>query len=396
VFGAAAGSASAYRGLVGSWPAAAPTGIPYSIQSLASDGTRTVYAIRQGQVEKYDLQGHLLGQWGPSGAPDTRFAVSSDIAVDSQGAVFVADATEDGAVYKFSPDGQLLAKWPSNQPSGVAPASDGSVYVSQAMGIDRFSASGELLSHRPVGGYRSLSQLTFGPGGALYAIAGRFVVRLDAGGGFSGGWNGFSEFGPRDLAFDSDGSLWASDTNNYRIVQLGAAGEFIGVCGPDNGYLSAPWGIAAVGRDLFVGSNERVERIGDVSPPTPACDGFPYLVDLRVTPVRFSPRAGRRARITFSFGSSERGRVVIAISREITVACRPRRPARCQRLVRVATLRAGLNAGRKRVSFNGRVGGHILPRGRYRAVAKVTSSPLPIRGIDPRTSKPATVTFRVV
>jgi streptogramin lyase len=374
--------------LAGSWQAAPPTGVPYSFTWLASDGRSVIYALRRNQVEKYDLQGHLLGRWGPSGAGATNLV---DIAVDAGGSVFVADSSVDGAVYKFSADGQVLANWPAKLPSGVAPASDGTVYVSAAEGIDRYSASGALLSHWPFAD-TTVKQVTLARDGRLFVIftggeSGRVGV-INSNGGISTAWGGFSRAGPEDLAVDSRGVLWVSDPYESHIVRLDAEGRRLGPCGPTEVFVRAPWGLAAVGRDMWTGSIERMERIAEVQPPAPACDGHPHVAKLRASPRSFpqTPPAARRT--TFSFIASDQGRAVIALSRMTTVACGRASQTRCDRLIRVGTITAPARSGRNRVRFTGRLAGRVLPRGRYHVRLTITS-------LTRRRSRPATTSFRV-
>ncbi|HEY7268661.1 MAG TPA: NHL repeat-containing protein, partial [Dehalococcoidia bacterium] len=76
----------------------------------------------------------------------------------------------------------------------------------------------------------------------------------------------FGMFGPRDLAFGPDGTLWVSDTGNKRIINYTKNGDFIravGAAGSGPGQLSEGVGITfdAEGRLLVANDwNGRVER----------------------------------------------------------------------------------------------------------------------------------------
>jgi Tol biopolymer transport system component len=111
---------------------------------------------------------------------------------------------------------------------------------------------------------------------------------------------------------------------------------------------------------------------GDPSADTAA----PAITRLRMTRRRFAPR---RSGTAFVFRLSEDARTAIAIRR-----CRA---GRCKPAAKLA--RAGTHRGRNRVAFSGRIGGHALRPGRYRATVTATDA-------AGNTSAPHSIRFRIV
>jgi sugar lactone lactonase YvrE len=193
-----------------------PDGRMYGATSAvypAPDGQSIWVAERCGQngcadrqelttVFRFDLEGKLLTQFGAH-----RFAWPHGIHVDREGNVWIADATGFGgtpeglghAVYKFSPDGELLLTLGKpgvagsgrdmfTQPSDILIAPDGSIFVADGHGAE--------------GNNRIVK---FGPDGSFLMEWGR--TGAEAG-----------EFrDPHALAMDSQGRLFVGDRANSRI-----------------------------------------------------------------------------------------------------------------------------------------------------------------------------------
>jgi uncharacterized protein (TIGR03663 family) len=183
--------------------------------------------------------------WGFVGSEPGQMRNPKGIALDAMGNVYVADS-QNHRIQVFEPNGQLQRQWGSEgvqpgefkEPWGVAVAKNGDVYVADTW------------NHRIQ---------VFGPDGTFKRAWGLF--------GESGGATGPGNvlYGPRDLAFDSQGFLYVSDTGNKRIVKYDAEGNMvtaIGGSGDDDGQMQEPVGIA-IGKDdmLYVADtwNQRIQ-----------------------------------------------------------------------------------------------------------------------------------------
>lgn len=92
------------------------------------------------RVQVFSSEGTYLRQWGGigfgiGGGWPGWFRLAKDIALDTTGNVYVADAFND-RVQKFTPTGKLLSVWQPNDPaprypSGVAVDPDGTAYVAE-------------------------------------------------------------------------------------------------------------------------------------------------------------------------------------------------------------------------------------------------------------------------
>jgi hypothetical protein len=113
---------------------------------------------------------------------------------------------------------------------------------------------------------------------------------------------------------------------------------------------------------------------------SPAVDPKPVLTAFRFNPAAFKAKKGSRIRFTLSEAASVR--VVIARSasgRRVGGRCRApskanRKRPKCTRFVNVGSLTLAGKIGANSVKFNGRVGGHRLAAGKYRATATATDS----------------------
>lgn len=163
--------------------------------------------------------------FGLNGTGPGQFLSPVDIAVDSDGNLYVVDRVTK-KLQKFDAQGRFLASvdvrmtpGEASEPWGLAIAPNGDVVVADTFGwtIRVFDST-----LRPL--------RTFGR-----APSGAAPPALD------------ELFGPRDIAFDSDGNLWVTDTGHDRIVVFSPDGtpiRAIGTSGSGPGQFDEPVGIA--------------------------------------------------------------------------------------------------------------------------------------------------------
>ena len=222
------------------------------IRKVATDGTVTTLAGK-GTQGFADGAGSAAVFWGPEG-----------VAVAADGTVYVAD-TLNQRIRKVSATGVVTtlagdAPEPDiddtkaagaykdgkgaaarfDEPSGIAVAADGVVYVADAA------------NHR----IRAIAV-----DGTVTTLAGSGVGNFADGKG-----NAASFFGPRALALGTGGVLYVADTGNHRIRQVTADGTVTtvagkGTAGIANGIaaeatFNAPRGVAVDGGTVFVVDSE--------------------------------------------------------------------------------------------------------------------------------------------
>jgi hypothetical protein len=123
-----------------------------------------------------------------------------------------------------------------------------------------------------------------------------------------------------------------------------------------------------------------------------------FRVGAKSTPLLGSTTRSVPRGNTFSFRLDQPATVTVRIQRKLPgrrvgrLCKRPtpqlRSRPRCTRLVTKATLRRSARVGLNRVAFSGRIRGHALPTGRYRAAFTATNSA--------GTSRPSALGFRIV
>ena len=230
-------------------------------------------------VESYSF----VEKWGmtSSGSEDGQFDNPRDVAVDSQGNVYVADVEND-RIQKFDSSGNFITKLGTHcdihtqtgcvdpdgagplqvgdgqfyQPYGITIDSSGNVYVSDSSNdrIQKFDSSGNFITKW----------------GSLCIIDG---------GQFCTG-NGDGQFhGPTYIAVDSSDNVYVVDTGNDRIQKFDSSGNFItkwgstcilrtldhlGCTTPDgNGQFDTPFGIGVdLQNNVYVAdqNNNRIQK----------------------------------------------------------------------------------------------------------------------------------------
>lgn len=203
-----------YTPVIG-WPQL-PAGWSFvEVAGVATDAHDNVYVFNRGAhpMMVFDAAGHFLRSWG-----EGVFRRPHGVSIDASGAVWCADDM-DHTVKKFTPDGKLLmtlgtsgrpsdtgavgndyrtirrAAGPFNNPTNVAFAPDGSVYISDGYGnarVHKFTADGRHV-------------LSWGEPGAG---PGQFHL-------------------PHGIGVDGDGQVYVADRENSRIQRFAPDGRYV-------------------------------------------------------------------------------------------------------------------------------------------------------------------------
>jgi len=228
----------------------------------------------------FTAKGDFIGEWGSEGNDEGEFIKPEGVTVASDGSVYVAD-TENHRIQKFGaieePDisqvplafsGQIGALGLGNGkfqfPSDVALASDGSVYVADTSNhlIQKFTSGGALLSQLGTwswaggtgdGEFKVPQSVAVAPDDSVYVVdhLNSRIQYFTANGDFSGKWgsegSGDGEFqAPMGIEVAPDGSVYVVERDNNRIQKFGPTGDFLrkwGSLGGD-GQLQKPRGVA--------------------------------------------------------------------------------------------------------------------------------------------------------
>ena len=170
---------------------------------IAVDSQGAVYVADEwlNRVSIFDGDGKFLQCWGTSGAEEGELDGPSGILIDANDDLYISD-TRNHRVQKFTKDGALMAAWGGlgsgegqlDSPWGIASDSEGYIYVSDHMNhrAQKFTPEGEFVA-------------SFGSEGAGRGELGR----------------------PSGVAVDSDGDVYVCDWSNNRVQVFGSDGRFV-------------------------------------------------------------------------------------------------------------------------------------------------------------------------
>ncbi|MCF8145711.1 MAG: hypothetical protein K9N21_17510 [Deltaproteobacteria bacterium] len=218
--------------------------------SVAFHGDRLYIGSYTG-VASVSLKGEFLEWWGSSylqtEEKGNRMNWPVGVTTDGEGNVYVVEYGANLA--KFDSEGELIQRWSATlgdtmgSPLDVAVDKDGNIYLSMVEHVQKWSATGRLLSKFGEKGIGD-GQFTWCSGLALDLNSNLYVVdawnqriqKFDSDGNFILKWGsagtGDGQFNFTsgylfDIAFDNFGSVYVADTGNQRIQKFTADGQFI-------------------------------------------------------------------------------------------------------------------------------------------------------------------------
>lgn len=260
-----------------------------SPMDIAFDGLGNVYVIDTGnkRIQKFDVNGVFITQWGSNGSNNGQFRNPSGIAVDGSGNVFVAD-TNNNRIQKFDANGNYITQWGSsgtnnsqfNLPNGIVVDRSGDIYVVDTNNnrIQKFDANGVFLSKWGTSGvgnaqFNLPKGITIDSFGNIYVADtnNNRIQKFDSNSNYLKQW-GVSGFGngqfnsPSGIDIDRTGNIYVADINNKRIQKFDVNGNYLskwGSLGSGNGQFNSPNGVAidAIGNVYVVDTgNNRIQK----------------------------------------------------------------------------------------------------------------------------------------
>ncbi len=247
---------------------------PYA---LTKDSAGNTLVIDSGDnlIEKYDSSNVIIMKFGSYGTGDGQWNNPRGIDIDASGNIYVAD-TLNNRIEKFSATGTYQSKWSTaGQPWGIVHDTLGNFYVvnSNMHTVQKFTSTGSLVTTFGTSGTLGTSGTIgsgasqfYGPRGMTIDSSNNIYIADTGNNRISkfnsngvpvtsfGGSNSFGTYGAgngqfnwtADVALDSSGNIYVTDTNNHRIQKFTSNGIYIsqtGTFGRGRGTFYNPEGI---------------------------------------------------------------------------------------------------------------------------------------------------------
>jgi DNA-binding beta-propeller fold protein YncE len=259
-------------------------------EAVATDRAGNVYVAQEGGsarvLQKFTARGAFVAQWKGNASMGM---IGCGIAIDGSGHVYVIrgdKADRHYRVLKFSSRGRLVDQWGllrpryGRLPGGIATDAAGNVYVAADRWIEKFTATGTLLTRWKdpvlIGSPSHLFEpqlngIATDSTGDVYVVGADRIAKFTSEGSLLGAWGDGEFSAPVGIATDRAGHVFVSDTKQNRVVEFTSEGAYLsqfGSTGSGNGQFRGPRFLATDARgDLYVAdtSNNRVQKFGEPS-----------------------------------------------------------------------------------------------------------------------------------
>lgn len=233
--------------------------------AIDTDSTGNIFVVDRSSltVTQYDATGSQLGQWNPGSLTQP-----SDIAVDSQGNLYILDYLAAAPLQKFSADGTPMAfdTGAANIffPSGLFIDSGDNLYVTDYGGAQGgrilvFDPTGNLV--RTFGEEDDLALAEYNDitvdesAQRIRVVTARMVAEFDMNGTYLGSWQGdFNQ--PFGIAAGPNGDVFIADTYNNEVDQYDSAGNLKATMAQDT---YKPFRIVTSGDRLYVADHRNLK-----------------------------------------------------------------------------------------------------------------------------------------
>jgi tripartite motif-containing protein 71 len=219
---------------------------------LAADDTSNVFVltvdfvkkenrIRRAAIEKYSPAGELIARWGmDAGSGDGQLQLPTAITVDAKDNIYISEYAND-RVQKFDRSGKFLMKWGTrgkgegrfHAPGSIALDKSGDIYALDRDSVQKFTPAGEFLARWKTQGQMA-RRLAVDSHSNVYLTCenSHAVIKLDPKGnvisqwGCAGAGDGlFAE--PSGITVDASGRVVVADVENSRIQRFTSEGQFV-------------------------------------------------------------------------------------------------------------------------------------------------------------------------
>jgi DNA-binding beta-propeller fold protein YncE len=232
---------------------------PYGV-AVGKDGYVYISDDANCRVQKFDDEGNLILQWGRRGnrewgredeagvdRAEGKFNLPRDLAVDSEGYVYVAD-TGNFRIQKFDGEGRFISQWGGpgsregqfREPVGVAVDDFGHVYVADSDNhrVQKFDRDGVFVTQwggfgSEIGQFRNPRAVATDIYSNVYVadLGNNRVQIFENDGNFIASFDsdelGKEMVAPAVLAVDLNGNIYMADSRNNRVKKFDMEGNYV-------------------------------------------------------------------------------------------------------------------------------------------------------------------------
>ena len=217
-----------------------------------------LYLIVNIFVQKIDLTGVVVKQWGGTGTGNGKFKNIVDITADENSNIYLFDK-DNRLIQKFDASGNFINQWAANTSAQAIYFANAGIYTLESDGIAKYAANGTFIKKTPISFLSVPGDFCVDAAENFYVSQTYEVSKYNSTGAHQKNFGYWTFSGPGDIDIDTDSYLYVKDNFSGKINKYTQTStNFIATISTGQGITSYTFDASA---NIFAHNNTSIQKL---------------------------------------------------------------------------------------------------------------------------------------